>query len=74
MVKILSYLEDAPRPGTPKTFTFAQTQQIIALACQKPTEHGINVVFDLFLHQSIVIGSILLKIGSPNFKGMWSKY
>lgn len=33
IVKILSYLEDAPRPGIPKTFTLAQTQQIVALAC-----------------------------------------
>lgn len=43
MAKILSYLEDAPRPGAPKTFTLAQTQQIIALACQKPSEHGIEM-------------------------------
>ena len=43
MVKILSYLEDAPRSGAPKIFTLAQTQQIVALACQKPTEHGIEM-------------------------------
>lgn len=43
MVKILSYLEDAPRSGAPRIFTLAQTQQIVALACQKPTEHGIEM-------------------------------
>jgi transposase len=43
IIKILSYLEDAPRSGAPKTFTLSQTQQIVALACQKPTEHGIEM-------------------------------
>ena len=43
MVKILSYLEDAPRSGAPKTFTLSQTQQIVALACQKPADHGIEM-------------------------------
>jgi transposase len=43
MVHILSHLEDAPRSGAPKTFTLSQTQQIVALACQKPTEHGIEM-------------------------------
>jgi transposase len=43
MVKLLSYLEDAPRSGAPKRFTLSQTQQIVALACQKPTEHGIEM-------------------------------
>lgn len=43
LVKILSYLEDAPRSGAPKTFTLAQTQQIVALACQTPAEYGIEM-------------------------------
>jgi transposase len=43
MIKVLSYLEDAPRSGAPKTFTLSQTEQIVALACQKPTEHGIEM-------------------------------
>jgi transposase len=43
MVKILSYLEDSPRSGAPKRFTLSQTQQIVALACQKPNEHGIEM-------------------------------
>ncbi len=43
MAKVLSYLEDTPRSGAPKIFTLSQTQQIVALACQKPTEHGIEM-------------------------------
>lgn len=61
MVKILSYLEDAPRPGAPKTFTLAQTQQIVALACQKPTEHGIEMTtwtHEMLAHVAISIGIV----------------
>lgn len=61
MVKILSYLEDAPRPGAPKTFTLAQTQQIVALACQKPTEHGIEMTtwtHEMLAHVAMSIGIV----------------
>ncbi len=40
---ILSHLEDEPRPGAPKIFTTAQVQQISAIACQKPSEHGFEL-------------------------------
>jgi transposase len=33
-------LQDAPRPGAPDKFTPEQVCQIIALACEKPEDHG----------------------------------
>lgn len=33
-------LEDLPRPGAPDKFTPEQLCRIIALACEKPEEHG----------------------------------
>jgi hypothetical protein len=41
--KVLSYLEDGYRSGAPRTFTLAQEQQIVALACQKPSDCGIEM-------------------------------
>lgn len=38
---MLEQLEDIPRSGSPKRITLAQEQQIIALACEKPEDHGI---------------------------------
>ena len=40
---ILGFLKDAPRKGAPKTFTAAQEQQIVALACEKPIQHGVQM-------------------------------
>ena len=37
---ILDTLSDAPRPGTPATFTAAQVSQIVALACEPPKLSG----------------------------------
>lgn len=39
--KMLEILQDAPRSGKPKTITLEQEQQITALACTKPEEHGL---------------------------------
>src|SRR5262249_22169258 len=36
-------LADAPRPGTPPTFSEAQRQQIIALASEVPSQAGVPV-------------------------------
>ena len=33
-------LEDAPRPGTPPTFTLEQITQLYALACAPPEQYG----------------------------------
>jgi len=40
---IKDILSDKPRTGKPKRITLAQEEQIRALACTKPTEHGIQV-------------------------------
>jgi transposase len=37
---ILDVLSDAPRPGTPVTFTAEQVSQIVALACEPPKLSG----------------------------------
>lgn len=40
---ILGFLKDAPRTGTPKKITPSQEQQIVGLACDKPTQHGVEI-------------------------------
>ena len=37
---IVAALTDHPRPGTPATFTAAQIVQIVAVACEDPTDSG----------------------------------
>jgi transposase len=39
--EMLAYLQDSPRSGTPKRITLAEEQQIVALACTKPADHGV---------------------------------
>lgn len=41
--EMLRLLQDAARPGAPKTITLEQEQQIAALACRKPSDYGIPV-------------------------------
>jgi len=60
--KILSHLEDGARSGAPKTFTLAQEQQIVALACQKPSDHGIEMT--AWTHQMLSHVAISKKIVS----------
>lgn len=38
-VAVLSRLQDAPRPGTPPTFTLEQLTQLYALACAPPEDY-----------------------------------
>jgi transposase len=37
---VLARLQDAPRPGTPPTFTLEQITQLYALACAPPEQYG----------------------------------
>jgi transposase len=37
------FFKDLARPGKPKKFTVSQEKQIIALACDKPINHGIQM-------------------------------
>ena len=39
--EIKTFLKDQPRSGTPKTFTLAQRQQIVALCCEDPIDYGL---------------------------------
>lgn len=40
---MLTILKDAARSGSPKKFKASEEQQIIALACDKPKHHGIQM-------------------------------
>ncbi len=40
---IKDILSDKPRSGTPKTITLEQEEQIVALACDKPVNHDIEM-------------------------------
>lgn len=39
--KMLLLLSDAPRKGAPRTFTDAQVDSLVALACESPTDYGL---------------------------------
>jgi transposase len=41
--KMLECFKDQPRSGAPLRITLAQKQQIIALACEKPTDYGVEM-------------------------------
>jgi len=41
--RMLLVLKDIPRSGTPKRITLAQEAQIVALACEKPEDYGIEM-------------------------------
>lgn len=57
---ILTFLKDKPRSGTPKTFTVAQEQQIVALACDSPDQHG--VIMTDWTHEMLAKIAIAKKI------------
>ena len=41
--EMLAILKDRPRSGSPPRFSLSQKQQIVALACRKPSEYGIAI-------------------------------
>ena len=41
--KMRSILKDRARCGSPPKFTLSQKQQVVALACRKPSEYGIPI-------------------------------
>ena len=43
MEYLRNVIKDAPRSGAPKKFTLAQEQAIVALACSKPRDYGIEM-------------------------------
>jgi putative transposase len=54
--EMLIGLKDSSRPGKPVVITNSQKDQIVALACQKPSDHGIpqtNWSFELLAEQAV---------------------
>lgn len=83
---IVDVLSDAPRPGTPATFTAEQVSQIVALACEPPklSGHPINhwtqrELRDEAIERKIVTDISVSRIGcflqqaavQPHRKKMW---
>jgi hypothetical protein len=83
---ILDVLSDAPRPGTPATFTAQQVSQIVALACEPPKLSGrpinhwtLRELRDEAIKRSIVTDISESRIGyflqqaavQPHRKKMW---
>ena len=83
---ILDVLSDAPRPGTPATFTAEQVSQIVALACEPPKLSGrpidhwtLRELRDEAIQRKIVTDISVSQIGrflqqaavQPHRKKMW---
>jgi putative transposase len=50
---LFSFLQDKSRSGQPKKFTETQVKQIVALACDKPINHGLemtNWTYEMLAH------------------------
>ena len=53
--QILNCLSDEPRSGSPARITLSQKNQIVALACEKPEDHGVPISqWNLSLLTSVV--------------------
>lgn len=83
---IFDVLSDAPRPGTPATFTAAQVSQIVALACEPPKRSGLPIdhwtlreLRDEAIKRKIVTAISVSQVGrflqqaavQPHRKKMW---
>jgi transposase len=83
---LLDVLADAPRPGTPATFTAAQVSRIVALACEPPKLSGrpidhwtLRELRDEAIQRNIVTDISVSRIGhflqqaavQPHRKKMW---
>lgn len=58
---MIGVLKDKPRPGTPKTISLSQEKQIVALACEKPIDFGIEMTtwtHEMLAHVAITKGII----------------
>jgi len=59
--RILEILKDKPRSGAPKVFTLAQRKQLVALACKKPEDYGIEMTdwtYDMLAKTAIAQGIV----------------
>jgi transposase len=83
---VLDILSDAPRPGTPATFTAEQVSQIVALACEPPKLSGrpidhwtLRELRDEAIKRTIVTDISVSQVGrflqqaavQPHRKKMW---
>lgn len=78
--EMMTVLKDKPRSGKPPVFTLSQKQQIVTLACRKPSEYGIPI--NRWTHEMLAkvaqaekivksisprhVGGILKKSGGPS--------
>ncbi|MCB0837403.1 MAG: helix-turn-helix domain-containing protein [Bacteroidetes bacterium] len=74
--QLVALLQDLPRPGSPKTFTLAQEQQIVALACDSPHHHGWEMTdwtHQMLAHVAMAKG-IVASISSSQIGRILKKY
>ena len=65
---ILMRLKDLPRSGTPKRITLSQEQQIVALACSKPSDYGLEMTTWTFaMLAQIAVSCGIIKSISPRY-------
>jgi DNA-binding CsgD family transcriptional regulator len=67
---LISILRDNKRSGAPKTFTLSQRNLLIALACEKPIDHGLEMTD--WTHEmlaKIAITKGIVKTISPSHLG-----
>jgi putative transposase len=66
--EMLERLKDLPRSGTPKRISLAQEQQIVALACRKPTDYGVEMTnWTLAMLAKVAIAQGILDSISPRY-------
>jgi transposase len=66
--EMLKRLDDLPRSGTPKRITLAQEQQIVALACKKPEDYGIEMTtWTLKMLSKVAVERGILESISPRY-------
>lgn len=68
--QMLKLLNDRPRSGAPKTITLSQEQQIIALSCGKPTDHGVEMTtWTMEMLAQVAIAKGIIETISPRYVG-----
>ena len=74
LMSMLNILKDEQRSGCPRRISLAQEQQIVALACQKPIDFGVEMTtwtHELLAHVAMTKG--IIDSISPRYVGMFLK-
>ena len=73
--KISQILSDKPRSGKPKRISLSEEQQIVALACTKPSEYGIPLTnwTHKMLAKVVVAENIVSQISSSHIGNILKK-